>query len=73
MQGVLNLPNYLILVDSHYDPSGYPFHYIPQEDLELVENNIQIQAPEIRKYFEGYSNHKHLPRPWLLEIYPKDS
>jgi hemimethylated DNA binding protein len=68
----LNSPNYLVLVDSRYYSTGNPLHYLPQEDLELVKDNVQIKAPEISEYFEGYKNNRHLPRPWLMERYPSD-
>lgn len=70
---VIDSPNYLVLVDSRYISTSDPFHYIPQEDLQVVEENFRIQAPEVNRYFEGFKNHRHLPRPWLKELYPSDS
>lgn len=73
MQHLKDEPNYLVLVDSHYDASGTPFHYLPQEHLELVQDEkIQVRAPEISHYFENYKDNRHIPRPWLKEIYPED-
>lgn len=73
MQDAIKSPHYLVLVDSRFPESGDSLHYLPQEDLKLVEANIQIQAPELSKYFDGYKNNRHLLRPWLQEIYPEDS
>ena len=72
LQTVINTPHYLVLVDSHFDASGVPYHYLPQEDIELAPDGTQVRAPEIDHYFEGYSNNRHIARPWLKNIYPRD-
>ncbi len=73
VQHLKDSPNYMVLVDSHYVSSGSPFHYLPQDHLELVQGErVRIQAPEIDHYFEGYKNNRHIPRPWLKKIYPED-
>ena len=73
LQDAVSYPHYLVLVDARYSASIVPFHYLPQDDLLIVEANIKVQAPEIGKYFEGFENHRHVPRPWLQEMYPEDS
>ncbi len=42
LQYVTSTPHYLVLVDSHFDASGTPYHYVPQEDLQIVHSNIQV-------------------------------
>ena len=69
---MIDTPHYLILVDSHYDASGVPYHYLPQEDIELTQDGTKVRAPELNHYFEGYRRNRHLPRPWLKELYPRD-
>ncbi len=73
MQHLTNTPHYHILVDSNYDASGTPYHYIPAEDLEAaVGTNVQVSAPEVDNFFEGFKDGKHIPRPWLRDRYPVD-
>ncbi len=73
MQHLITTPHYHILADSNYDASGTPYHYIPAEDLEAAAGtNLQISAPEVDNFFEGFKNGKHIPRPWLKDRYPLD-
>ncbi len=73
MQHLITTPHYHILADSNYDASGTPYHYIPTEDLEAAAGtNLQISAPEVDNFFEGFKNGKHIPRPWLKDRYPLD-
>lgn len=67
-----DFPHYLILVDTHYDASDSPYRYIPQEDLKLLPEGTKVECLELSKYFEGYSDGRHLPKPWLQKRYPKD-
>lgn len=67
-----NYPHYLILVDAHFDASESPYRYIPQEDLDLLPQGTKVECLEVPKYFEGYSNGKHVPKPWLQRRYPRD-
>ena len=71
LQSVVDTPHYLVLLDSRYDASGIPYHYLPQEDLEPAPERMQVRAPEIERYFEGFSNNFHTARPWLRKLYPK--
>ena len=70
-QDVVDSPHYLVLVDSHFDASGVPYHYLPQDDLSLAPDGTQVRAPELDTYFEGFKDSRHLPRPWLKSLYPK--
>lgn len=66
---MVGTPHYLVLLDSSFDASPTPFTYIPQQDLEPV-SDVQINCPELSRYFEGYKNGRHIPKPWLGNRYP---
>jgi len=44
LQQLAQSAHYLILVDSHFDASGSPYRYLPQEDVELI-TNVQVCIP----------------------------
>ena len=41
LQQITQSAHYLVLVDSHFDASGSPYRYLPQEDIEIV-TNVQV-------------------------------
>ena len=44
LQQLAQSAHYLVLVDSHFDASGSPYRYLPQEDVELV-TDVQVCIP----------------------------
>ena len=52
LQGVELTTHYLILVDSKYTASGTPYHYVPQEDIELGPHQ-QVDPSKINAVIYG--------------------
>jgi hemimethylated DNA binding protein len=62
-------PNYSVLVDTKHE--GFDYSYCAQENLVAVKN-VQINHPDITKFFTSFDGRRYHPLLWLRKMYPSD-